>query len=287
MLQGVYKLSLKFVLIVIGLLLIGSGPSLFNGITLNISVYFQSIGYVLQDLIHPLSLTYNPVGIERPLLPILIQSWKTSMLLLLPSFVIALAISLILTYITMLLPHKIRRGIKFVLFILESIPDVMVIGIFQLTVIWIYQKTGILFFNIATYGEENAIWLPIIALTLLPIVLFYRMMVLDAESEAMKSYVELAKSKGLKSHKILIIHISRNALISIFSHSKLNFWFMLSNLLVVEFLFNINGLLSFLMDNIKPLFFTMGLFMLFLPIFLILSFGQLFIEWVTRQKVEF
>ncbi|TCP32234.1 peptide/nickel transport system permease protein [Scopulibacillus darangshiensis] len=287
MVQSVTRLSLKFVLICIGLLLIGSVPSLFDGMTPDFPVYFQSIVQVLKDLFHPFSLTYNLVGTERPLLPALYEGWKTSMLLLLPSFIIALAISLILTYLTMLLPNKIRRSIKFVLFVLESMPDVLVIGIFQLTVIWIYQKTGVLFFNIASFGEENAIGLPIIALTLLPIVLFYRMMVLDAENEATKPYVELAQSKGLQRHKILIVHISRNALISIFSHSKLSLWFMLSNLLVVEFLFNIEGILNFLMDNTEALFFTMGLFMLFLPIFLIFSIGELLIEWFTRQKVDF
>lgn len=287
MAQTVFRLSLKFVLICLGLLLIGSVPALFNGMTPDFPLYFQTIVDVLKNLVHPLSLTYNLQGTFRPVLPVLYDAWKTSMILLLPSFFIALAVSLLLTYLTMLLPNKTRRPIKFVLFVLESLPDVLVIGLFQLAVIWIYQKTGILFFKIASFGDVNAYALPIIALSLLPIVLFYRMMVLDAENESQKPYVELAQSKGLKKQKILIVHISRNALISIFSHSKLNLWFMLSNLLIVEFLFNISGILSFLMTYMEPLFFTIGLFMVFVPIFLIFSLGQLLIEFFTRQKVEF
>jgi ABC-type dipeptide/oligopeptide/nickel transport system permease component len=282
-----YQLSLKFLFISFGLLLIGSLPSLFVGLTPNLSAYFQSIIEVLKHLVHPLKLTYNLQGTDRPLFPAILISWKTSMTLLIPSFVIALIISLFLVFLTMLLPSKVRRGINFLLFFIESVPDVLVIGVFQLAVIWIYQQTHILFFNIVSFGDVNAYTLPMIVLTLLPLALFYRMMVLDAEAESQKQYVEFAQCKGLRKHKIILRHIFRNALISLFAHSKLNLWFMLSNLLIVEFIFNINGLLVFLFYNMSPILFTIGLFMLFIPIFIIFSIGQFFIVYVTKQKVDF
>ncbi len=169
-----FQLSLKFLFTCAGLILIGSLPALFVGLSPKLGVYVHTIPDVLKQLIHPSAITYNLQGTDRPLFPAIFISWKTSMILLIPSFIIALFISILLAFLTMLLPSKIKKAINAFFFIIESVPDVLVIAIFQITVIWVYKQTHILFFNIVSFGDSEAYALPITVLTLLPVAFFYK-----------------------------------------------------------------------------------------------------------------
>ena len=88
----------------------------------------------------------------------------------------------------------------------------------------------------------------------------------------------------MKKLRIMIVHISRNALVSIMSHSKISS-FMLSNLLIVEFLLNSRGLLMFMFKNATPTIFTVGILLFFVPMFLFFAVIQILILLFTRQKV--
>lgn len=80
-------------------------------------------------------------------------------------------------------------------------------------------------------------------------------------------------------------HILRNAVMGIFLHSKFILWIMLSNLLVVEYIFAINGLIQFMMDIPTPQILTIGIILLFVPIFIVMAVGQFIIEKIAAQKV--
>src|SRR5699024_1662169 len=99
-------------------------------------------------------------------------------------------------------------------------------------------------------------------------------------------YVELARGKGLRTSTILLKHILRNAFIRIFIDSKFVLWFMLSNLFMVEYLLNVRGLIAFMFHHPSLTVFTVGLLMIFIPIFLLLAIGQVIIEKITAQEVE-
>ncbi|HET7629621.1 MAG TPA: ABC transporter permease subunit [Bacillales bacterium] len=280
-----YRLGLRFVLTSVGILLIGALPSLFHGIHLDVASYMSTLKSVFTSLIHPDSLVYEIRGISRPLFPKILDPWGYSLTLLFTAFLAAFAAALAATFCTMLLSKKARERIKFFLFMLESLPDVLVIAIFILVVIWLYDHTDILFFNIAAFGQDKAYALPILVLTILPAVMLYRTMILDFEAETEKPYVELAKAKGMKKSCLLFVHIFRNAIISIFLHSKFILWFLLSNLLVVEYVFNIHGLMFFMFTLYSPVVLTIGLFLLFVPIYFMFSIGQMIVERLTAQKV--
>ncbi len=161
----------------------------------------------------------------------------------------------------------------------------MLIGLLQLFIIWFFQKTNILVLNLATFGEKESYSLPLIVLSALPIALLYRMINSEIQNETGRDYVEFAKGKGMKRLRIMIVHISRNALVSIMSHSKIILSFMLSNLLIVEFLLNSRGLLMFMFQNATPTIFTVGILLFFVPMFLFFAVIQILILLFTRQKV--
>lgn len=280
-----YRLSVKFVLCLAGILLIGSLPALFDGVQLDLGSYFSQLLSVLPELIRPSEWTYTIEGISRPLFPKILDPWAYSMTLLFGAFFLAFFIALLLAYVTLLLPRKLINGIKFILFSLESLPDVLVIALFQLAVVWLYQKTGAYLFYIAEYGDHQPYTLPVLALSVLPTIFLYRIFILDLEDESEQPYVELAKAKGLQHHTILLKHILRNSIMGIFLHCKFILWIMLSNLLVVEYIFGISGLIQFMFSLTTPQIFTIGILLFFLPIFIIMTFAQLIVEKVTLQKV--
>jgi peptide/nickel transport system permease protein len=241
---------------------------------------------LISDLAHPSRLVYVIHDVARPLFPKIWGPWSYTMTILLLTFMLSLLIALFLTYFTMKLSGKTRDRIKFILFSLESIPDVLIISIFSLSVIWLFKHTGTLLLNVATYGEDKAYFLPIMVLGTLPTLLLYKMMILRFEHEEAEPYVELAKSKGLPGNYLLLVHILRNAMIGIFQHAKFILWFMLSNLLLVEYIFNIHGLLYFMLTKYSPQVLAVGISLTFLPLYLILSCGQIFIERLTGEVIE-
>ncbi|GAA0606079.1 ABC transporter permease subunit [Virgibacillus siamensis] len=280
-----YRLGVRFVLSIIGIFLIGSLPALFNGIHLDFGSYFNQLASILPEIIRPWEWTYTAGEFDRSLFPKILDPWAYSMTLLLGSFFIAFLVAMVFAYVTLLLPRKLIDGIKFVLFSLESLPDVLVIAMFQIAVIWLYQKTGVLMFYIAEYGDHQPYILPIIALSILPTIFMYRIFILDLEDESEQPYVELAKAKGLKQYTVLLKHILRNAVMGIFLHSKFILWITLSNLLVVEYIFGISGLIQFMLSLPTPQIFTIGILLFFVPIFITMAIGQFIIEKIAAQKV--
>lgn len=153
----VYRISTKFLITFVGILFIGSLPALFDGVQIDIVSYFSQLKALLPELVRPWEWTYIIGGFERDLFPKILDPWSYSLTLLFVAFFIAFFVALLLAYITMLLPRRIISGIKFVLFSLESLPDVLIIAMFQIGVIWLYQKTGYLMFYIASMEIINHI----------------------------------------------------------------------------------------------------------------------------------
>ncbi|WP_085523441.1 ABC transporter permease subunit [Tuberibacillus sp. Marseille-P3662] len=281
-----YRLSLKFILAGFGLFLIGSVPALFDGIHLNIPSYLSSLSNVVANMAQPWSLTYIDNGVGRALLPRLLEPWQNTMTLFFVSFTCAFLLALAAACVTAMLPEKLVKPVKFIVFMLESLPDVLIMALFIFGTIWVYQTTGFDLFNVASYGEDEAFALPMMALTVIPCLMLYRTMVLDFDVEKEQPYVELAKGKGLKKHHVVLSHIFRNAFIRIFIDSKYVLWVMLSNVLIAEYIFNVNGLINFMLERLTPTILTVGCLMLFLPIFLFLAIGQVVIEKTTAERVE-
>lgn len=158
------------------------------------------------------------------------------------------------------------KYLKNFLELLESIPDLMFILLLQFAVIFIFKTTGIKLARVVTIREE-AILLPVISISV-PIS-FYKTKVLIhyIEEELEKHYIILAKAKGLTFTYILNIHVLRNIVDGLFGTSKTIFWSMLSTLLVIDYLFNMNGLLRIILTATDP--FIIGCILIFLPFFIV------------------
>jgi peptide/nickel transport system permease protein len=285
--KKIISIVIQFVLSCIGIILVGALPVLLGGLNtgkLAIQSYWEAIVDITNAIFHVNELTYVVISgqVERDLFPSLWDPITYSLTVLFAALCLACFIALFLTVITMMLSERLRSKVKMVFYLFESVPDLLVIMLLQMFVIFFYKQTGVLLVEIAAVGEQKVYMLPILCLSILPTIQLYRLAMLTFEDESRRNYVELIHSLGFGRLYIILVHIFRNAIISVFFQSKKTVWFMLSNLFILELLFNIPGITRFLMSTPQPKIFSVALLAFFVPIFTFYTLG----EWLLARKVN-
>jgi peptide/nickel transport system permease protein len=154
----------------------------------------------------------------------------------------------LLTAIFIIAPKKIQSKVKDFINFSEAVPDLLIIFILQFVVIYLYKETGIKLFRL--YGlSEKTYLMPVVAVSLLPAFLMAQFLIKQIEEEWEKDYVIFAKSKGLHNLPIYFRHILRNIFPLAVIQLKTLIWVLLSNLVLIEYIFAIQGFTKDL-DNI-------------------------------------
>jgi peptide/nickel transport system permease protein len=155
---------------------------------------------------------------------------------------------IILTGLFIITPKKVQSKMKDMINFSEAVPDLLIIFILQFVVIYMYKETGIKLFRL--YGlSEKSYLMPVLAVSLLPSFFMAQFLIKEIESEWEKDYVIFAKSKGLHNLTIYFKHILRNVLPMAIIQLKTLIWVLLSNLVLIEYLFALQGFTKD-MDNI-------------------------------------
>ena len=288
--KGFIKWVIQFVVALFSILLISGVPLLIGGFQKGEFLwkeFVETIQLHATSLIHINELTvdyyFGRGGIRPvPVFPQLIENILYSLQLLSLALVAAILFALLGTFFTMLLGEKARSRVKLFFYFIETLPDILIILLAQLMVVIIFEQTGNLISKIAVMGNDRIYWLPVLCLMLLPMIQLYRLSMLTFEAEERQMYVELAKSLGFGKVFILFMHIFRNAIISVFFQSKKTMWFMLSNLFILEYMFNIPGVMLYMFENLSGTLFLVTVLSFFLPIFLLYSLG----EWYFIHRLK-
>lgn len=273
------KLLFSFVQAIIAvftLLILWALPSLFAGdgkITFQPNQFIERFSLLIKELSTPESLTYTAMSVrgpqEVPLFPAVWDPYLYSFTILFGGFILALFVSSILSYLFYLSSSWIKSIIHKVVFVLEAIPDVMIMCGLQLFFIWMVRTTGDSPVQIFTLNEKRAYLLPIFCLSILPALQMFRMMILYIEEEHKKQYIEVAYGKGFSPGYIMRVHLFKNIMIHLFNHLKTIFVFLLSNLFILEFIFNIDGIIKFLLTTYSSPTIPVVLIMILLPFYII------------------
>ncbi|WP_242222662.1 ABC transporter permease subunit [Bacillus cereus group sp. BfR-BA-01380] len=286
------EVIVQFFLSIIGIICVGALPGLFQGLKIDFHKYVETIKMVCNNLVHLSSMTYIPTSnSERPLFPQLFIHYKETMIIFLAAFFISLLIAFLIVYIVLRSDASVQRKIKSFLLFLESIPDILLILGSQLFVIWIFKQTGILAVSIAGTGDQSVRGLPIICLSVPTMIMFVKLVLLRFETELEKDYVLFAKAKGLDKLYILNHHVLRNVLLSTLFFAKTNIWFMLSNLYIIEWIFNTYGMFVFVREAAEKDFttgiplFTVSLLLLYIPIFIIFKLFHYFVPNAMKERL--
>ncbi|WP_414043411.1 ABC transporter permease subunit [Macrococcus sp. EM39E] len=274
----------NIVITIFMLFLLACIPSLFNEQKIDFSHFIHSLGNALKSLFNPGEIVFENIksGVRHNLFPFIIEPWINSMTILFSSLLISLLFSLciaFLMYQSKLFNQVIIRTNR----ILSIIPDIFYIPVFISVIIFIYIKTNVLLFDVASSHEKDAVIFPIILLLIIPISNSITVIhqLLDAERE--ESYVSFARSKGLNNKEIFFGHILKNILTGYFINFKQIVWMTLSSLLFLERLLNVFGISVFIFEYNSPIVLFISFLLMYLPIRLLFYIAENYTQKTTGR----
>ncbi|WP_142333418.1 ABC transporter permease subunit [Bacillus mycoides] len=278
------EVTIQFIISILGIICLGALPKLFYGFELHVSEYIKSLKEVFTNLMDLSNLQYVR---DKFLFPQLFVHYKETIVIFLVAFFISLFVAFCIVYMIMSSSPRIQHRIKSFLIFLESIPDILLILVSQILVIWFFKQTGFLPFQIASIGGESIRGLPIFCLSIPTTIMFVKMLVLRFENELEKDYVLFAKAKGLNRFHILNRHILRNVLLSTLFFAKTNIFFMLSNLYIIEWIFNTGGIFMFLKsyEGIRVEVFIVSVLLIYIPIFILFKLFHYLIPAAMKERL--
>ncbi|RIW28841.1 ABC transporter permease subunit [Bacillus salacetis] len=286
-------LPIQFLLTCTGLFLFSAAGSLLfydHELVIHLAKYIHTLKQIFHDLIHPGSIfiTVGEEGKNYPIFPMLLKLFGYSFLLLASAFSIAVVVSAFTSYLIMFLPRWAKRVCFRILDLFDSLPDVLIVVLLQLFIIWLFKQTDLLLFDIYKLGEDKIYVLPIVCLAVLPIAFLTKHFLFQIREEEDRPYVEYSFSKGFSKAYTLWVHLFRNVWIQFYYHIKPIFLLMLSNLLIIEILFNINGFMYVMLSTatVKPSAFFIGMLMIYIPFFIIFSVGRILLMKTIGGELE-
>ncbi|WP_103625295.1 ABC transporter permease subunit [Bacillus tropicus] len=275
---------LQLVAAILCILCLGALPRLFKGLQIDLIGFWNTIVFLGGKLLQPGEITYG-FRDSRKLFPQIWIHYIETMIVFLSAFLLSLLIAYILIVWVLQRSHMKQKMWNGIFLTLESIPDILLILLSQLLVVIIFQKTGFMPIKLAGLGEERIRLLPIICLTIPTTLLFIKLLLLRFKEELEKDYSLFAKSKGLSLRYILSHHISRNVLLTTIYYAKTNILFMLSNLYIIEWIFNTYGMFVFVKENSKLEIFTVSLVILYVPLFILFRILHTLLQNVIKERV--
>ncbi|WP_142318201.1 ABC transporter permease subunit [Bacillus thuringiensis] len=275
---------LQLLAAILCIICLGVLPRLFKGLQIDLIGFWNTIVFIGGKLLRPWEITFG-FRDSRKLFPQIWIHYSETMIVFLSAFLLSLLIAYVLVVWVLQRSHMKQKMWNGVFLTLESIPDILLILLSQLLVVIVFQKTGFMPIKLAGLGEERVRLLPIICLTIPTTLLFIKLLLLRFKEEMEKDYSIFAKSKGLSLQHILTHHVSRNVLLTTIYYAKTNILFMLSNLYIIEWIFNTYGMFVFVKENSKLEIFTVSLVILYVPLFILFRILHTLLQNVIRERV--
>ncbi|KAB7672136.1 ABC transporter permease subunit [Bacillus sp. B1-b2] len=292
MMRTCLKMIIEFVLILCVIVLIGCFPLLLQ--TGSMVPFLEGISSGFYYLVHPQEVTI-PLsnGSNLTFFEAVKEKYINSAVILLCSFIIAVVFAVLFTYIASLISNKSKRMLDFSFFIIQSMPDVLIILLAQQFIIWIFKITEFSAISIYELGGEKIYFLPIICLSIIPALHLFKYFHTSISEEKSKDYYLFLKSKGLSEGYVFFIHLLRNTVVTLVSYSKNIILFMISSLLILEILFNMDGIMKFVkvygIGDYRIL--ILVLVMIYIPSYILIKLGEYIIsKWTgydaTMQETK-
>lgn len=268
------RLLLYYALGIVGIIFISVVPTSMreNGM-FRVIPYFETLFTFIKNLFNKEMWIFHYQSYNEFIFTFLWDPYLYSMKILMGAVIVGFTIAFALAIVTIFLPKPIVAFIKRVMNLLETVPDLMFAFMLQLLIVYIFERTGVLVMEFASY-DEKIVALPMFILAILPTISFYRIVMMYFEEQQREQYVEFAKSKGLVYISIVFRHIIRNLAPNAFYHSKIIIWSSLSSLFVIEYVFNINGISAFIFERLNSMTIAVSLFMIFTPFFFLFQIGE-------------
>lgn len=284
-----FRIFIRLVLIVAGFLFIFNLPSLLgigkNHVVLNFKTLWVNVKTDFQLLVDIKGIGYLDFFKKLEIA----ESYQYTMTILLVSLLFISCLATVSAVLIILSPKKVRNRLKSGINFFEAVPDLLVIFLFQFFVITLYKSTGLKFLQLYGLFGHKPYFVPIMTVSFLPFFLLLQFLIKVIDEEQIQQYVLYARAKGMGRIRTLLVHIMRNIVPLLILQFRTIVWVLLSNIYLVEVLFNING---FNQQFIKIVF--MGedfpslvacLLMLSMPLLVIEAAGWLISKLIKGKEV--
>jgi len=175
--------------------------------------------------------------------------------------------------------EKGRSGVRgFGTLLLLSLPDVLIVLIAQIMMIYLYKHNILSGYVDKPFVQKFLV--PLGCLSIVPFVYVSRITTVAVQDEKKKYYIKAAKAKGLSDFKIICSHITIGVIIKLIDSLSSLTTIIISNLIIVEYLFHYPGIIYMLLKAYKEsdittfigLSISLGvMYVLFIAIFIMLS----------------
>lgn len=209
------------------------------GITVNTDFYLRDVSEYIRVLTSgSFGQGYNDVPISR----YLDVSVKRTLILLVPSFLIAVTLGVLLGIIGGQIKNRYLKNIHLTLTVgVMSIPDIFLVMLVQFMVIWLI-KHDIRLFSVVTNNSFMGMVLPYSILILMPTQYISRVTTTAIDHYKKEKFIMTATGKGASRTRLYWVHIMRNALIDIVGSLGSVLSIIISCQLLVEYMFAYPGL---------------------------------------------
>lgn len=201
------------------------------------------------------------------LFPSILDSYVYSMSLMMGGLMLSIIVASLSGLFLIRFPSFLKKVILSALDVLESVPDVFFIFGIQLSVVWFYKVTGVEVALAYSTNDQQAFLLPLIILSIVPGKIQHLFMTEEME----KDYALFAKSKGLSHAMISLHHIFRNTVMECLAHLPVIVLSLLTHLVVIEFLFQSNGIMRFILGDQPASSRVFMLMLIMTPFFIIIK----------------
>lgn len=138
-------------------------------------------------------------------------------------------------------------------FVLLSVP-VFVLGeslryVFAIDQGW-YRLTGYAPWSDGVGAHFKSVWLPAVVLGLAAIPVYLRLLRADMIQNLQQDYVSVAKAKGMSNTHILFRHVLRPSTVTLLTVAGLNIAQLVNGAIVVEFIFDYDGMGSYVIEAV-------------------------------------
>jgi len=135
---------------------------------------------------------------------------------------------------------RLRLVVRPVVYTALSVPDFLIaLGAMALTIY--LARAGFPILPVAGYGTYRYLIVPTLILTFLPTAALTRLAAAAFDRVLGRHYIRTARSKGCPEHRTLLRHAAKNALVEVLADMPKILALLLSNLVILEYLFSIPG----------------------------------------------
>lgn len=115
----------------------------------------------------------------------------------------------------------------------------------------IYDLKGYVPMTTSVSGHIKSIWLPSLVLGLAVLPVYLRLLRADMVQNLQQDFVAVAKAKGLPNWWVLIRHVLRPSSLTLLTVAGVNIAQLVNGAVVVEFIFDLDGMGSWLVESVQ------------------------------------